>query len=125
MLTKKINLLLHLAHIDGHYDESEKSFLQAILREKGMDESYIREHMVEVVDLEGIKDLTCKPELLYWALKLIHADGRLHSAEIAFSKIIAHQLGFKPEVIEFFSSYSLISFDEFERDLKQYQIPVT
>lgn len=125
MLSKKINLLLHLANIDGHFADSEKSLLQTILQEKGLEQSYLHEHKVEVVDLEGIKDLTYKPELLYWALKLIHADGRLHPAEIAYSKIIVHQLGFKPEVIGFFSANPLKSLAEFEQEVKPYQIVST
>lgn len=122
MLTKKINLLLYLAKVDDHFAESEKSLLLTILRENGLEESYLQEHHHEIVDLQGIKDLPGKSELLFWALKLIHADHQLHPAEIFYCKIIAQQLGFKPEVVGFFSTNPLKSLAEFEQEVRPYQI---
>ena len=122
MLSKKINLLLYLAKVDDHFAESEKSLLLTILRENGLEDSYLHEHQQEIVDLEEIKDLPGKSELLFWALKLIHADHHLHPAEIFYCKVIAHQLGFKPEVIGFFSANPLTSLEEFEQQVKPYQI---
>jgi hypothetical protein len=122
MLTKKINLLLYLAKVDDHFAESEKSLLQTILRENGLELSYLQEHRQEIVDLEEIKNLPGKSELLFWALKLIHADHRLHPAEIFYCKVIAYQLGFKPEVIGFFSANPLQSLEEFEQGTQPYQI---
>lgn len=123
MLQKKINLLLHLAGVDGEFAESERELLKSILREKGLEESYLNEHQREVVSLDQIKAMPDKAELLYWVIRTIQADSRLHSTELLYSKIIARQLGFKEEVIDHYAAKGMTSLAEFEEEVKKFQFP--
>ena len=102
LLAKKINLLLHLAKIDGCFDESERVLLTSFLKDNGLEENYLEQHKQEVVDLKGLVDIVEKSELLFWILKVIYADGQLHPTEVAYSEIIATRLGFKKEIVTHF-----------------------
>ena len=122
LLTKKINLLLHLAKVDGHFAEAEKTLLLSVLKESGLEESYLDQHKQENIDLSGLKDIDNKADLLFWVLKLIHADGHLHPSEIAYAKIVARQLQFKEEVITFFEERPIPALPEFEQVVKGFAI---
>jgi uncharacterized tellurite resistance protein B-like protein len=122
LLTKKINLLLHLAKIDGQFADSERELLKSILREKGLQESYLHEHRQEVVNLDQIKEMPNKAELLFWVLKLIHADNHLHPSELAYSRIIARQLNFREEVVDHFTATKISTLSAFEKEVKTFQI---
>jgi uncharacterized tellurite resistance protein B-like protein len=121
MLSKKINLLLHLAKVDGKFDDSERRFLRSILQEKGLQGSYLDAHKQEAVDMGQIKNMTGKTELLYWVFKLIHADNYLHPSEVAHSKAIARQLNFKEEVVDYFNTNKISTLAEFEQEVKNFQ----
>jgi uncharacterized tellurite resistance protein B-like protein len=122
LLARKINLLLHLAKVDGHFDLAEKMLLLSILKEGGLEESYLDQHSQENVDLIGLRDVGNKEELLFWVLKLIHADGLLHPSELAYAKIVARQLNFREDVIIFFQERSIPSLLEFEKIAKGFII---
>ena len=121
LLHRKINLLVHLAYVDGRFDETEKELLRAILVEKGLDSAYLEEHSAKAVDLKTISEINGKTELLYWVLKLIHADGQLHPAELAYSKVVARQLGFKEDIIEYFKTNQIKTLVDFEKDVKTFE----
>lgn len=122
ILIRKINLLLHLAKVDGQFDNSEVNLLKSILKEKGLQESYLNEHKQEMVNLDQIKEMPDKGELLYWILKLIHADHHLHPAEIAYSKIIARQLNFSEDLITYFEKNPIPERIEFERVIDKFNL---
>jgi uncharacterized tellurite resistance protein B-like protein len=123
LLHRKINLLIHLAHVDGKFDESEKELLRGILIENGLHAVYLEDHRAMGVDLKAIAEIPGKTELLYWVLKLIHADGQLHPAELEYSRVVARQLGFREEVIEQYSTNPIKTLVDFERDVKNFEIP--
>jgi uncharacterized tellurite resistance protein B-like protein len=103
VLSRKINLLLHLANIDGKFHASEKELLLSILKEKGLDESFLEEHKQTTPDLETLHELPDKTELFYWILKMIAADGEIHADEIKEAKNLAVKLGFSADAVDYFS----------------------
>src|SRR5688500_7330498 len=117
LLSKKINLLIHLAHIDGKFDSSEKLLLRSILEENGFEEEYLEVHKQHNVDLGDLIRMPGKEELLYWTLKLIHADGHLHLAELAYARVVAKHLGFNEEFIDHFTTLPA-TFAEFENKVR-------
>ena len=122
MLFKKINLLLHLANVDGKFDRSEENLLLDILKEKGLDGSYLKEHQQETVDLKAFQEIPDKAELFYWVLKMIKADNYLHPDELAYSKTLALKLNIKPEVVDLYSNKEIPSLEEFELEIKQFRL---
>ena len=88
---RKINRLFYFARIDGAFNSAEVDLLKSMLKGKGLQKSYLNEHKQEVVYLDQLAEVLYKVELLYWILKLIHADDLLHKAELAYSRIIARQ----------------------------------
>ncbi|MBI3218736.1 MAG: TerB family tellurite resistance protein [Bacteroidetes bacterium] len=102
VLSRKINLLLHLANIDGKFHASEKELLLSILKEKGLDESFLEEHNQQTPDLETLHELPDKTELFYWILKMIMADGEIHADETKEAKNLAVKLGFSADAVDHF-----------------------
>jgi uncharacterized tellurite resistance protein B-like protein len=121
MLHRKINLLIHLAHVDGKFDATEKDLLRTMLEENGLQSAYLEEHKSMAINLQSIAEISGKAELLYWILKLIHADGLLHPAELAYSRVVAKQLGFKEEVIEHYKTHPIKTLIDFEQEVKTFE----
>jgi hypothetical protein len=96
---KKLNLLVHLAKIDGRYDASEKKVLQEMLAENRI--SGFDEHRASAVLPSEFQDELKREEILYWTIKMITADNIVHSDELAYSKALAINLGFKPGLVDF------------------------
>jgi uncharacterized tellurite resistance protein B-like protein len=122
LLNKKINLLLHLALVDGKFQKAEKSVLKSILKENGLEEVYLELHNHQNVQLSDFKGISDKEELLFWILRLIHADGRLHMAEIAYSRVIAKQLGFNEELINHFVGAVPQTLRDFQKEAEPFRI---
>lgn len=104
---RKLNLLVHLANIDGIFHKSEKALIKEFLSEKGInpiDFEFIRAENEKLQDLHLIDD---KNEIMFLALKLIQADKIIDRREVAFYKKLADKLGFKPELIDFFANITL------------------
>jgi uncharacterized tellurite resistance protein B-like protein len=118
MLHRKINLLLHLAQVDGKFDATEKDLLKTVLEENGLQGDYLEEHKPAAVNLHSLAEIPGKAELLFWILKLIHADGQLHAAELAYARVVAKQLGFREEVIEYYKTQPIKSLVDFEKQVK-------
>lgn len=121
LLYRKINLLVHLAHVDGKFDAAEKDFLHSILEEKGLHAAYLEQHVAQGVNLKDLSEIPGKTELLYWVLKLIHADGQLHQAELSYAKVVARQLGFKEVVIDRYKTKPVKTLVDFEKDVKTFE----
>ncbi len=121
LLHRKINLLIHLAHVDGKFDETEKELLRAILIENGFHSDYLEEHNSMAVNLKAVSEIPGRVELLYWVLKLIHADGQLHPAELAYSRLVAKQLGFKEDVIDHYRTNPIKALINFEKEVKTFE----
>ena len=118
---KKLNLLVHLAKVDGKFVKSERILLESFLKEKGLDESQLfeKEHPLKFSDFTHLQE---KIELLYWALRLIQADKVIHPKEVLFCQNLATKLSFKPESIDHFAHNPLPSFQAFEQEVKSFWI---
>ena len=115
ILRKKLNLLVHLANVDGNFEESEREVLTSMLKEAGEPNMKYSESVGHV----GLDDFTdskiSKHDILYWALRLIKADGIIHADEAAYCKALAVKLNYKPEVVDFFVTNELGSRQEFKK----------
>jgi uncharacterized membrane protein YebE (DUF533 family) len=114
LLQKKINLLLHLAKVDGHLDDSEKKLIQEILVEAG-EGPEVDWSQSTAGALEASGQIHDREKLLHWALKLIKIDGVIHIDEVAFCKALAIKLKFKPSIVDYFVNKELPGFDEFAK----------
>lgn len=112
---KKLNLLVHLANVDGSFENSEREVLMSMLKDMG--ESDLK--YPESVDRVELNDFTdskiSRHDVLYWALRLIKADGIIHADESAYCKALAVKLNYKPEVIDFFITNELGSRQDFKK----------
>lgn len=120
-LSKKINLLIHLAKVDGKFAKSEKQLLRSILEENKLHSSYLETHEEVDVDFDELKQLPDGTELLYWVLKLIQVDNELHPAEISYSKMIARQLEFSEEIVDHFNTKRILSPFDFKREAVRFK----
>lgn len=102
VLRKKINILIHLAGADGHFDESERAFIYNICLRHG-------------VDLDTIGDLIANPEPVGSLGALSHAnavdymtesillmlvDGKVLPSEILFCQDMGMRLGFPKSAVD-------------------------
>lgn len=122
LLVKKINLLLHLAKVDGRFDHSEKQLLVTVLRESGLDGSFLASHQEGPVELDTLSEIPDKAELFYWVLKMIKADNFLHADELAFAKTVALKLNLKPEAVDHYARNEVPDLVEFGKAVQQYRI---
>ncbi|MDN5212702.1 hypothetical protein QQ020_11620 [Fulvivirgaceae bacterium BMA12] len=97
---RKLNLLVHLARIDGKFHRAEKALLREFVNKEGLDVDDF--HLLEMAD-EEIGDfhlIDDKKEMLFLALKLIQADDVIDKKEFTFCKEIAAKLGYNSLVID-------------------------
>ncbi len=99
---KKLNLLVHLAKIDGRFDETEKEVFNSLLSETGLSSSIMTDKVLPI-DLNDFKEVPTKTDILYWSLRIIKADGIIHPDEAAYCKALAVKLNYKPEVVDHFT----------------------
>ena len=112
---KKLNLLVHLANLDGSFENTEREVLLSMLKDMGEEHTQYPEQ-VDPVDLNDFSDPKIRRhELLYWAMRLIKADGIIHPDEAAYCKALAVRLNFKPEVVDYFCSHELGNRLEFKK----------
>jgi len=119
---RKMNVLIHLAKIDGDFHKSERKLIQEIIEEKGFDAKDF--HLVEengnsLADIDTIDD---KGEMLYLALKLIQADDIIRDEEVIFCKQLAEKLSYKPEVVDHFAYKELPDRAEFDKNLTNWTV---
>ena len=119
---RKLNLLVHLAKVDGRFDHSEQELLKTFIREKGLSENLLEAEEQPIHFQEGDPQ-EHRTELLYWALKLMHADGVVHPREITFCENLADQLRFKKEIVSSFVEGPVPSYNIFEDTAKQFMNP--
>jgi hypothetical protein len=109
LIKKKLNLLVHLARIDGDFHQTEK---ELILKLAG-DEAAYKEAVATVtktVDVDGIGD---KEEIMYLALKLIQADSVITVEELKFCKSLASKLGFNEAIVDEYAHKELPQLADF------------
>ena len=116
LLAKKINLLVHLAQVDGKFHDSEQKLLHTILKEKGFEGKAPLESQADMSVAEQIKEVPEKTELLYWAIRMMKADDVIHPEELAYCKTLAAKLKFTAEVVDHFASHdNTLTLAEFEK----------
>ncbi len=116
LIRKKLNLLVHLAKLDGRFDQTEREVLKSMLTEAGIPESeYKQANEVKLSDFEKGVD---KADILYWAIRMIKADGEIHQDELAFCKALAIKMGFNPGIIDFFLNETISSKEDFLKQLE-------
>lgn len=114
LIKKKLNLLVHLARVDGEFHKTEKDL---ILKLAG-DEASFNEALISAttkVDVSGFSD---KEEILYLALKLVQADSVITEEELKFCRSLASKLGFSESLVDHFAYKKLPSLSEFSRQLR-------
>ncbi len=97
---QKLNLLIHLAKVDGKFHKAEKALLREFVDQEGFDAEDFRlleTAEEEIGDFHLIDD---KKEMLFLALKLIHADEVIDKKEVTFCKEIAAKLGYNSAAID-------------------------
>lgn len=119
LIQKKLNLLVHLAQIDGHFAQTERDVITKMLEEAGWNEDAIQ-NAVQPSSLKDFENDHRLSDVLYWALRLIKADGEIHSDEASYCKALALKLKFKPEVIDYYASRELGSREEFRKNISQF-----
>lgn len=119
VLQKKINLLIHLANADGHFDVSERAFIKDLLTQKGIDHKNL--DAFEKGNLGDVHTIVDKEQALYWALQLVKVDGVIHTDELAFCKAVAFRLKFLPEVVDEYVKKDLPEFSVFKKAVDPYR----
>lgn len=119
IIRKKLNLLVHLAKIDGKFDQTEVAVLQDMLRESGISGFDMEP---APVNLNSFQDEISGKEILYWALKMIKADGVIHSDEAAYCKSLAIKLSFRPDAIDHFSQVDLPTLQDFKDQMNNWAL---
>lgn len=114
---RKMNVLVHLAKVDGDFHKSERKLIEEIAIEKGFDVhdfNLLREPNNPLDELGTIDD---KAEMLYLSLKLIQVDDVIRNEEVSFCKELAIKLGYKPEVIDHYAHQPLPIREDFDKQL--------
>lgn len=115
---RKLNLLVHLAKVDGKYDKSEHKLLKQFLREKRLTNSMLTSANTPLSG-DYLGEVDSKIELLFWAIKLIQADQVIHDKEIAFGKDLAAKLNFKEDIITHYAYKPVNDYKAFQSEVKQ------
>jgi len=115
---KKLNLLVHLAKIDGDFHKSEKALINALIISNGLDPEEFK--LLSAHSLDDVNDIEDKPEMLYLALRLIMADGRIEPREIDYCEKLASRMGYDPALIKYYAYSRLPSRAEFDQQIKKH-----
>ena len=121
IIRKKINLLVHLAKADGQFHSSERKFLEELLMSKGI-QNYDFTKAEKQSSFQDAESIVDKEELLYWALQLIQVDNKIHPDEVAYCKMLAIKLRFKPEIVDQYKDKKLPSFEKFCSEIEGYKL---
>ena len=102
ILKKKINMLIHLAGVDGHFDESERAFIYNICLRHGVDLDLIGYLIAEPEPIEDIDNLPHETAVDYLteSILLMMVDGKVLPTEVKFCIDIGERIGFKREAVE-------------------------
>lgn len=121
VVKKKLNLLTHLARVDGKFHKSEREIINVIASEAGLDVDDIDAGALsnESFELGNEKD---KSDIIYLALKLVQADGIVAEEELKFCREIALKLKYKPALIDHYVHRELPEPALFEEQIRNWKI---
>jgi uncharacterized tellurite resistance protein B-like protein len=120
LLRKKINLLVHLAKVDGKMDQSEHEMLLEILREYNI--SDFKWNKTPTIDLADFEGAPSRAEILYLALRIIRADGIIHPDEVAYCKALALKLEFNAAIVDHYTGEQFPSYELFKIESKAWHL---
>lgn len=109
---KQLNLLAHLAKVDGKFAKTEHELLVSFIKEKRLDPSILEAPLTQL-KLDDMAHSENKVELLYWAIRMMHADGIIHDEEVRFCKHLAEQLGMREGLVDWAIGGTLPDWDTF------------
>ena len=122
VIRKKINILVHLAKIDGDFADTEKEVLYDISRKIGRKDHEIDDiinHPEPVGDMGKLSDYH-RLEFMYLAIKLIRADGLIQDSEVEYCNSLADKLGIDHKVVDDYATRLELNFDDFLENAKKY-----
>ena len=107
MNKKSLSLLVHLAKSDHDLAEEEIRMLQAIGDVGGMSSAVVKKTIEKPQNINDLEDLSPydKFECICYLVQVMKADNKITDPEIDFSRRIAIQLGFDPQVIRGLFNY--------------------
>lgn len=113
-IKQKLNLLIHLALVDGKFHKAEKALLEEFVAEMGFDTKDFQLLALSETKTDELTRLDDKKEMLFLALRLIRADNFIDKKELAFCKDIATKLGYDAAIIDEYAHGTLdrASFDK-------------
>jgi phage I-like protein len=102
ILKKKINILIRLAAVDGHFVPKEKHFIQSICQRHGLDRHAVDEIIQGPDPIGSLGALSYKTtvEYLTESMMLMLVDGKVLPSEILFCEDIGLRLGFTKKAID-------------------------
>ena len=118
VLRKKINILIHLASADGHFDDSERAFIYNISLRHGVDLDSIGDMIEDPEPIGSLGALSHATAVDYLteSILLMLVDGKVLPSEILFCQDMGIRLGFPKlavdELIEDIKEDLHISYDD-------------
>ena len=116
---RKLNLLVHLAKVDGKYAKSERKLLQQFIAEKGLSYDLLEEGGDLDFNNDYFMEVDTKIELLYWMIRTIQADHIVHEKELTFGRNLASKLNFKKEIVSYYANKPMGDYQLFQSEIKQ------
>jgi uncharacterized tellurite resistance protein B-like protein len=102
ILKMQLNVLIHLAMVDGEISKEEKNTLEGIASKHGVS-SFELEEMIQYpkpIESMGALSNDVKFEYLYSIVHLMNVDDEVDQREIHFCQNLAVRLGYYKEVID-------------------------
>jgi len=102
VLRKKINILIHLAGADGHFDDSERAFIYNICLRHGVDLDTIGDLIAEPEPVGSLGALSHETAIDYLteSILLMLVDGKVLPSEILFCQDMGIRLGFPKSAVD-------------------------
>ena len=102
VLRMQLNLLIHLAIVDGKITDSERQALEGIAAKHGVGKDQLEEMIKYPKPIESLGALSndVKFEYLYSIVHLMNIDDDVDQREIHFCQNMALRLGYYKEVID-------------------------
>ena len=102
VLRKKINILIHLAGADGHFDDSERAFIYNICLRHGVDLDTIGDLIAEPEPIGSLGALshTTAVDYLTESILLMLVDGKVLPSEVLFCQDMGLRLGFQKAAVD-------------------------
>lgn len=102
VLKMQLNILIHLARVDGVISEEEKSMLNKIANQNGISSAQLEEMIEHPKPIESLGALSSdvKFDYLYSIVQLMNIDEEIDQREIHFCQNMALRLGYHTGVID-------------------------